>query len=148
MTESALNPWYLTSARASTAIGQRSLGDPSLVFPLYPPLVNGCPRTSSADMQFPLEIAYDYTKVPREIFRQEPLPGLMRWAPLLPPLSPELSMGDGGTALIDGRRIGEWIGLDGPIWLKDESRNPPWSHKDRLNYCIVSTAVASGARGI
>src|SRR5207248_2255921 len=39
-------------------------------------------------------------------------------------------------------------GLDGPIWLKDESRNPTWSHKDRLNYCIVSTAVANGARGI
>ena len=44
--------------------------------------------------------------------------------------------------------MARWIGLDGPIWLKDESRNPTWSHKDRLNYCIVSTAVANGARGI
>jgi threonine synthase len=148
MTELAVSPGHITLASASTAIGQRSLGDPSLVFPLYPPLVNGCPRTSSVEMQYPLEIAYEYNKVPHEIFRQEPLPGLMRWAPLLPPLLPELSMGEGGTALIEGRRIGQWVGLDGPIWLKDESRNPTWSHKDRLNYCVVSAAVASGAPGI
>jgi threonine synthase len=136
------------AAHASTAIGQRSLGDPSLVFPLWPPLVNGCPRTSSIEMQYPLEIAYEYERVPREIFRQPPLPGLLRWAPLLPPLVPELSMGEGGTPLVESARMGRWAGLDGSIWLKDESRNPTWSHKDRLNYCIVSAAVASGARGI
>ncbi|MFZ3351207.1 MAG: pyridoxal-phosphate dependent enzyme [Xanthobacteraceae bacterium] len=132
----------------SAAIGQRSLGDPSLLFPLAPPLLRGCPRTSTADMQFPLEIDFDYSKVSKEIFRQPPLPGLQRWAPLLPPLFPELSLGEGGTALIASQRMARWIGLDGPIWLKDESRNPTWSHKDRLNYCIVSTAVANGARGI
>jgi threonine synthase len=148
MMKSTVSSAHTTPACASTAIGQRSLGDPSLVFPLYPPLVNGCPRTSGAEMQYPLEIAYDYSRVPREIFRQEPLTGLMRWAPLLPPLLPELSLGEGGTALIESRRIGQWIGLDAPIWLKDESRNPTWSHKDRLNYCIVSTAIVSGARGI
>jgi hypothetical protein len=27
-------------------------------------------------------------------------------------------------------RMARWAGLDGPIWLKDESRNPTWSHKD------------------
>jgi len=85
-------------------------------------------------MQYPLEIAYDYTNVSREIFGQGPLPGLTRWAPLLPPLLPELSMGEGGTALIESRRIGQWVGLDGTIWLKAERRNPTWSHKDRLNY--------------
>jgi len=133
---------------ASAAIGQRSLGDPSLLFPLDPPLLRGCPRTSTPDMQFPLEIAFDYTKVSNNIFRQPPLPGLLRWAPLLPPLAAELSLGEGGTALVASQRIARWIGIDGSIWLKDESRNPTWSHKDRLNYCIVSTALANGARGI
>lgn len=132
----------------SAATGQRSLGDPSLVFPLYPPLLRGCPRTSGPDMQYPLEIDFDYTKIPRDLFRQPPLPGLQRWAPLLPPLAPELSLGEGGTALIESSRIGRWIGLDTPIWLKDESRNPTWSHKDRLNYCIVSMALATGAQGV
>jgi threonine synthase len=138
----------LVPANSSAAIGQRSLGDPSLLFPLYPPLVMGCPRTSGAEMQYPLEIDYDYSKVPKELFRQAPLPGLERWAPLLPPLARKLSLGEGGTALIEASRVGRWIGLDGPLWLKDESRNPTWSHKDRLNLCIVSAAVATGARGI
>ena len=133
---------------ASAAVGQRSLGDPSLCFPLQPPLLRGCPRTSTRDMQYPLEVDYDYGRISADIFRQPPLPGLHRWAPLLPPLDPELSLGEGGTALIESRRIARWLGLDRPIWLKDESRNPTWSHKDRLNYCIVSTAKAIGARGI
>jgi threonine synthase len=133
---------------ASAATGQRSLGDPDLLFPLYPPLLRGCPRTSTADMQYPLEIDYDYAKVTADLLRRPPLPGLERWAPLLPPLVPELSLGEGGTALIASSRLGRWIGLEGPIWLKDESRNPTWSHKDRLNYCIVSMALATGARGI
>jgi threonine synthase len=136
------------TAIASAAIGQRSLGDPSLAFPLYPPLLRGCPRTSTADMQYPLEIDFDYQKVSRQIFQQPPLPGLYRWSALLPPLKPELSLGEGGTALVASERLSDWIGIDGPIWLKDESRNPTWSHKDRLNYCIVSMALATGARGI
>jgi threonine synthase len=133
---------------ASAAVGQRSLGDPSLLFPLDPPLLSGCPRTSGPEMQYPLEIDYDYGKVSAKLFAQPPLPGLQRWAPLLPPLAAHLSLGEGGTALVGSKRIADWIGLAKPIWLKDESRNPTWSHKDRLNYCIVSTAVATGAPGI
>jgi threonine synthase len=136
------------AANGSAAIGQRSLGDPTLLFPLRPPLLRGCPRTSTPDMQYPLEIDFDYAKVSKDIFRQHPLPGLLRWAPLLPPLAAELSLGEGGTSLVASRRMARWVGLEGPIWLKDESRNPTWSHKDRLNYCIVSMALANGARGI
>jgi threonine synthase len=136
------------AANGSAATGQRSLGDPSRLFPLYPPLLRGCPSSSGPDMQFPLEIDFDYAKISKDIFQQAPLPGLQRWAPLLPPLAPDLSLGEGGTALIASTRLGRWIGLDGPIWLKDESRNPTWSHKDRLNYCIVSLALATGAPGI
>ncbi len=132
----------------SAAIGQRSLGDPSLLWPLDPPLLRGCPRTSTPEMQYPLEIDFDYGNVAKDIFRQPPLPGLYRWAPLLPPLAAGLSLGEGGTALVESDAMGRWAGLQGPIWLKDESRNPTWSHKDRLNYCIVSTALANGARGI
>ncbi len=138
----------MNSTAASEAIGQRSLGDPSLLFPLNPPLLAGCPRTSGEDMQYPLEITYDYSRISAQIFRQPPLPGLQRWAPLLPPLAHNLSLGEGGTALIKSERMGRWIGLDGPVWLKDESRNPTWSHKDRLNYCVVSAALTTGARGI
>jgi threonine synthase len=132
----------------STAIGQRSLGDPGRLFPLYPPLVMGCPATSSAAMQYPLEIDYDYERVGAELLRRAPLPGIDRWAPLLPPLCPDLSLGEGGTPLIASPRLAARIGLDAPLWLKDESRNPTWSHKDRLACCVVSAALACGANGL
>jgi threonine synthase len=119
-----------------------------MLFPLYPPIVAGCPRTSTAEMQYPLEIDYDYSRVSADALRQPPLPGLDRWAPLLPPLAHKLSLGEGGTALVASGRIADWIGLEGALWLKDESRNPTWSHKDRLNYCIISAAVAIGAPGV
>jgi threonine synthase len=135
-------------AKLSVATGQRSIGDPNQLFPLDPPLLRGCPSSSTADMQYPLEIDFDYAKSSSEFYRQPPLPGIYRWAALLPPLVRQLSLGEGGTALVESKRLAEWIGLDQPVLLKDESRNPTWSHKDRLNYCIVSTAVLTGARGI
>ncbi len=99
-------------------------------------------------MQYPLDIDYDYERVPRDIFSQSPMPGLDRWAPLLPPLAPGLSLGEGGTPLVASERLPKWVGASAPILLKDESRNPTWSHKDRLNYCITSAALAVNAKGI
>ncbi len=136
------------AASPSLAIGQRSLGDPSRLFPLWPLLVRGCPATSKPEMQYPLEIDYDYARVVPEMFDEQPLPGLARWAPLLPPLAPNVSLGEGGTPLISSARLAEWVGLERPLLLKDESQNPTWSHKDRLGYCIVSAALACGAPGI
>lgn len=136
------------AASPSAAVGQRSLGDPARLFPLFPPLLQGCPATSTPAMQYPLEVDYDYARVSPEVFDRPPLPGLERWAPLLPPLAPGVSLGEGGTALIEAPAIADWAGLDAPLYLKDESRNPTWSHKDRLNCIIVSVALASGAPGI
>ncbi|MFB4280910.1 MULTISPECIES: threonine synthase [unclassified Nonomuraea] len=121
----------------SLALRQRSLGDPSAEFPLFPPLTRGCPKTSTAELAYPLEVVYDYAKVDRGLFGQEPGPDLARWAPLLPPLEAP-TLGEGGTPLV---RLGD-------VYIKDESRNPTWSHKDRLNRVTVSAAVACGAPGV
>jgi threonine synthase len=142
----ALANWV--AASPSAAIGQRSLGDPSQRFPLYPPLVAGCPTSSTAEMQYPLEIEFDYAQVAPALFDQPPLPGMERWARMLPPLALDLSLGEGGTPLIALPRIAAWAGFDGALYVKDEGRNPTWSHKDRLNLCIVSAALATGAPGI
>ena len=128
----------------SLAIGQRSLGDGTTLYPLSPVLTAGCPATSDADMQYPLEIAFDYARLDRALFDQPPLPDLSRWAPLLPPLPQGFSLGEGGTPLIEA----SLPGLPFPLFLKDESRNPTWSHKDRLNFCAVGAATMFGARGI
>ncbi len=135
-------------ASPSLAVAQRSLGDPAGRFPLFPPLVEGCPRSSTADLQYPLALDYDYDRLPADFFRRDPYPGIRRWAELLPPLAPGLSMGEGGTPLVPAPRLAEWAGFNGEVYIKDESRNPTGSHKDRLNLCTVSAAVLSGAPGV
>ncbi|MEV0196074.1 pyridoxal-phosphate dependent enzyme [Nonomuraea sp. NPDC050691] len=125
---------------ASLATGQRSLGDPSVTFPLWPPQVRGCPETSTAEIAYPVEVDYAYEDVDTALFAQAPGPDLARWAPLLPPLHAP-TLGEGGTPLL------ELDGLPG-VYLKDESRNPTWSHKDRLNRVAVSAAVGAGAPGV
>ncbi|GHC43251.1 threonine synthase [Streptomyces flavofungini] len=124
----------------SLAIGQRSLGDPSVRFPLWPPLTEGCPVTSTESVAYPVEVDYAYDKVPADFFATaaERPRGHERWAPLLPPLhSPGLA--EGGTPLVP---------LEDGVWIKDESRNPTWSHKDRLNRVAVGAAAGVGAAGV
>ncbi|MEU0810476.1 pyridoxal-phosphate dependent enzyme [Streptomyces sp. NPDC005970] len=122
----------------SLATGQRSLGDPTIHYSLWPPLTNGCPRTSTDAVAYPLEVDYAYDRVPADLFDRPAAHGLERWAPLLPPLSAP-GLGEGNTPLV---RL-----ADG-VYVKDESRNPTWSHKDRLNRVAVSAAKSSGARGV
>jgi threonine synthase len=129
----------------SNATAQRSLTVRERTYPLFPPLTSGDPKETSAT---PLELVFDYSKVDAELFNQAPLPGLERWSPLLPPLLPGLSLGEGDTPLIEAPVVANWASTSARVFLKDESRNPTWSHKDRLNLCTVSAAVLSQAPGI
>ncbi|MDA0636337.1 pyridoxal-phosphate dependent enzyme [Nonomuraea sp. MCN248] len=121
----------------SLATGQRSLADPAIAYPLRPPLTRGCPRTGTADLAYPVEVDYAYDRVPAGLFDQPAGPDLARWAPLLPPL-PAPTLGEGGTPLLEACGV----------YVKDESRNPTWSHKDRLNRVAVSAALTEGAPGV
>ncbi|NUR92222.1 MAG: pyridoxal-phosphate dependent enzyme, partial [Nonomuraea sp.] len=123
--------------RESVAVAQCSLGDPSLTFPLSPPLTRGCPATSTAELAYPLEVDYAYERLDTALFDQPPGPDLARWQPLLPTLHAP-TLGEGGTPLVE---------FEG-VYVKDESRNPTWSHKDRLNRVAVSAAVGEGAPGV
>ncbi|MEV5324443.1 pyridoxal-phosphate dependent enzyme [Nonomuraea sp. N2-4H] len=69
-----------------------------------------------------------------------------RWRDALPlaPERPLVSLGEGGTPLLPLRRLGSELGI-GELYLKDESRNPTWSWKDRLASVAVSKAAADGA---
>jgi threonine synthase len=131
----------------SLALDLGSVRTPKLRYPLYPqtaPYVS--PPESAGDIQYPLEVGYDYGRLDVAEFLQEPLPGIARWQELLPPLYPSLSLGEGGTPLVSTPAIKQWTGCE--VLVKDESRNPTWSHKDRLNLCTVSAAVAAGAYGV
>jgi threonine synthase len=134
----------LSKMTASTAKGQRCLYC-GAEYPLFPPILHGCPQCMTDDFKAPLELTYDYPDN-TDWLPSAPLPGLTRYAPILPPLGEHVSMGEGGTPLIAcPPNI-----LDGKfeLYIKDESRNPTWSHKDRLNLCVTSTAIAMGDPGI
>ncbi|WP_254864605.1 threonine synthase [Halovivax gelatinilyticus] len=139
----------------SLATGLRSLGDPSIEYPLEPPLTRGCPETSDDEVQYPLEVTYNLDDVDPTLFDRggsieggDPLSvGLDRWAPLLPPLAVP-SMGEGETPSFQLERVADEISLESDLYLKDESQNPTWSQKDRLARCAVSAAVRSGSRGV
>ncbi|WP_283936454.1 threonine synthase [Aminobacter aminovorans] len=99
-------------------------------------------------MQYPLEVDYDYEQALHLDFGGGTRMRMDHWAPLLPPLHPRANLEVGGTPLIDLSAIAPSQYRERGVFLKDESRNPTWSHKDRLNACTVSAALAVGASTI
>jgi threonine synthase len=89
----------------------------------------------------PLEVAYDLDAVRATITRERVEAGprtIWRWADLLPSIPPgEIDLGAGGTPLVRADRLAAELGL-GQLWLKDDTRNPTGSFKDR----VVSVALA------
>jgi len=57
-------------------------------------------------------------------------------------------MGEGAMPLVAMPRLAARAGLYGELFLKDEGRNPTWSHKERLHRGAVSSAALNGAPGI
>ncbi|MBZ9719244.1 threonine synthase [Mesorhizobium sp. AD1-1] len=71
---------------------------------------------------------------------------LWRFAHMLPCTETEaVSLGEGLTPLLAALRIGAFLGVP-DLAIKDEGRNPTWSHKDRFSTIAVSVARARGAK--
>lgn len=89
----------------------------------------------------PLEVTYDMDGVRASISRERVSAGprtIWRWADLLPCAPPgDVDLGAGGTPLVRAERLAAELGL-GELWLKDDTRNPTGSFKDR----VVSVALA------
>jgi threonine synthase len=82
----------------------------------------------------PLEVAYDKdvvrAAVSREAIEARP-PGLWRYLEFLPiDAPPTRGLRVGSTPLIEAERLGPSLGID-RLWLKDDTRNPTLSFKDR-----------------
>ncbi|HET6846004.1 MAG TPA: pyridoxal-phosphate dependent enzyme, partial [Anaerolineales bacterium] len=75
-------------------------------------------------------------------------PSLWRYLPLLPVAEVPGSMtplhAAGGTPVFSLARIADRTGLEN-VWLKDESRNPTASFKDRASAIVVARASEIGA---
>ena len=102
----------------------------------------------SCDFCFgPLEVHYDLEAakgvVTRASIEAGPL-SMWRYGALLPdPGDAPVDMGAGWTPLRRATRLGEVLGVR-ELWLKDDTRNPTGSFKDRVVSCALSSARRLG----
>ncbi len=109
--------------------------------------VCGCRPNVGSDLGT-LDVVYDYPALgeavdPRALMGST-ASHLWRWGPLLPVdvgLLPPLPVGD--TPLLHARRLGAPLGMV-ELWVKDDSRNPSASLKDRASAVAVALAQALG----
>lgn len=73
--------------------------------------------------------------------------GVWRYRGFLPDVPPEsiVSLGEGGTPLLQAQRLGAELGVRS-LMLKDESRNPTGSFMDRGTTLLLSMAAARGVK--
>ncbi len=117
-------------------------------FPLNPNLFLGCPICPTEEFHAPLDVTYAYPQTGTGLLPETPVPGLAHYAALLPPLVDQLSLGEGATPLVPAPRLASWAGFKGELFIKDESRNPTWSHKDRFAYPVVGAALQEKAAAV
>jgi len=90
----------------------------------------------------PLEVDYDFNGLRGEPLRDRITRGpasIWRYQDLLPaPRVPEWDLAPGFTPLVRAHRLGEVLGLRN-LYLKNDTRNPTWSFKDR----VVAVALAA-----
>jgi threonine synthase len=93
----------------------------------------------------PLEVDYDLASAKGVLTRQSILdgpPSMWRYGALLPdPGEAPVDLGAGWTPLRRATRLAEVLGVR-ELWLKDDTRNPTGSFKDR----VVSVALSSARR--
>ena len=99
----------------------------------------------------PLEVAYDYDVVARTLTRDAVAgrrPGIWRYAELLPvDAPPARSLPVGSTPLLAADRLAPTLGVE-RLWMKDDTRNPSLSFKDRAVAIAAARAVEFGVEAL
>lgn len=113
------------------------------------PMTAGCPACRSDVFASGLTPTYDYEQLAGDLGEgslAEPGEGLWRFRRLLPvqDRSHEISLGEGNTPLVPVPSLARELDAE-QVWVKDESRNPSWTFKDRHAAVTISKAVEHGA---
>ena len=98
----------------------------------------------------PLEVAYDYDAIAAAVTRESIATGpptIWRYADLLPVEEPTGALPVGWTPLVRADRLAEALGL-GEVWVKDDTRNPTNSFKDRVVAVALAKALDFGLKTI
>ena len=109
-------------------------------------MFSGCPECAKSKPSN-LFCVYDYNAIaknfdPKSLASRPPT--LWRYKEFLPS-DHQVSMGEGMTPLIRCDRLGAQLGLNN-LYVKDESRNPTWSFKDRMASVGAGMALDMGAK--
>lgn len=99
-----------------------------------------------------LDITYDYSAVSAQLTRTSlkarAARDIWRYEELLPVRQRfSVKLGEGGTPLIHAKRLGERLGMKN-LLLKDETRNPTASFKDRAMAVGIAKAVEMGKKDV
>ena len=104
-----------------------------------------CPACRAKGAPANLTVAYD--RRPGEGLGKDALSrrdSMWRWDDFLhAPAAEAVTLGEGNTPLLPAPSLGL-----GDVWIKDESRNPTWSFKDRLGSGALTMAKRFGAKVI
>ena len=110
---------------------------------VYPPRYtnSGCEKCAG-DLASNLRVQYSQVDVNRWNFRRRDSGqrGMQRFSEMLPLNGPlTITLNEGDTPLHSTSRLGQYLGIE-KLYIKDESRNPTQSYKDRLSAVAVSYA--------
>lgn len=135
-----------SEAYRSALIGYRAAGSPG--GPLIPEF-NWRPQPFQDKAV--LEAVYDFPRLRAQVDRDSVGHGRGQWdwQFLLPVVDSDnvVTLHEGGTPLIRAKRIGTSLGLN-HLYVKDESRNPTGSFKDRGASVTVSKCREAGMNGL
>ena len=118
----------------------------------------GCGRVEPIGLSYvcpacfgPLEVQYDYGVAARTLTRAgiaARAPGIWRYLELLPvDAPPARGLPVGSTPLLAADRLAPALGLD-QLWIKDDTRNPSLSFKDRAVAVAAARAVGFGVAAL
>lgn len=99
-----------------------------------------------------IQIQYDYEAISKSVSKNGLAAreaGVWKYAEFLPlPRTARITtLGEGGTRLVKSERLGQAVGLK-KLFLKDETRNPTGSFKDRCSTVSISKALEAAADGV
>ncbi len=104
------------------------------------PLKNSCEKCGG-----PLEFNVDLPQAGKLKFSGSP--GFWKFRNMLPPIKNMVSLGEGATPLHKAERLGKAVGLKN-LYLKDETRNPTSSYRDRAAAFLTSNAIDQGFKAL
>lgn len=115
------------------------------------PVVDRSPEQFYAtdDENVRIELAYEYSARLLPDHPRTADEGMWRYEALLPlsQLARRYPLPVGNTALLALDRLREWIGTPF-LWLKDETRSPTGSNKDRATALVLEHALQTGVRTV